>query len=179
MLSQFSVFSSHLKMPPGRKRRRRSVGRQSRGEQPCVRSLLAPRLTVAGHRAPDSRGQQPAYGPSSPRASPSPPRPLRAVSVWSAAAFSREQLHRALSFVDVSADGLITHKELRGSLMSTDMQAFDSKDFSRLLLRNVSPVQLHQEGAGSNFSRLLLATSPAASSSNSSLPPSSSSTSSY
>ena len=78
----------------------------------------------------------------------------------SAAMFSREQLHRALSFVDVSADGLITHKELRGSLMGTDMQAFDSQNFSRLLLRNVEPVRIiGNMNNDSSLARLMITSS--------------------
>jgi hypothetical protein len=64
--------------------------------------------------------------------------------------------------------------------MGTDMQAFDSKNFSRLLLRNVAPVGAATGASrgGGSFSRLLLAAAPAARSDVSSLSPSYSTSSS-
>ena len=54
----------------------------------------------------------------------------------SPASYTPEQIVRALSFVDISGDDIVTSSELRGSLLSTSMHASHSNELAALLLQN-------------------------------------------
>ena len=61
------------------------------------------------------------------------------------ASYTAEQIVRALSFVDISGDDIVTSSELRGSLLSTSMHASHSNELAALLLQNDNVDHLNRD----------------------------------